>query len=640
MDNGNFVKESKVRQEAQPAPPPPDQGAIAGILKLPGVVKIMETLGKTQQRFYELLIQNDGQWFKNAYYTLGTNPPGNVSYAFRLYAGGASGNSQSLAILNITDVTLGESLLYVYGTGAIALGGLTENATSQVIYEQISAANWYFRIANWTLDWLAVTAYGGIPNIADTWRIGLVVYEHGYAVATTVLWDALWMGNVNPPRYDDFLVMGVKRQAWSTNSFNGQIGSTNTWGYDYDGLFLSSQAPGASAYVGLHELMGVISTSASNHQTLKFKITAIFIRAYANLLNSIGVDIVTASGTSWNVLSTTNFYANGVVYSNFGSIVSVSYNLIGTNWLRPVFFFRTGVGGNIYAFLSIGWMSYEEGLYPTQPSTFYLKYYSLDGWGVPFNLAKTYMNGTELPDYPIFTDTARFYHYLNLTVTDYFNNIVYQHIHQVNDTLTTLDVQLQLVQVTMQSVGLTSCVITQIGGSGLSKNITFYDSGSTLLYATASGISYRFHGMAYISSNTLIPAGVAYDVTTTITTAQSRTVVLMTSTILKQILDTLTEINSKPPAQGGGGVLVTPAELGPVSIMIIILAVIAVPIVLAVIMVPIYERSKRTQFPRQSAQYGDQQRQEIYIPGQRPTPSQRKQPPTQRKQETHVGEGW
>jgi hypothetical protein len=88
----------------------------------------------------------------------------------------------------------------------------------------------------------------------------------------------------------------------------------------------------------------------------------------------------------------------------------------------------------------------------------------------------------------------------------------------------------------MQSVGLSWCVITQIGGGGQSKNITFYDSGSTLLYATAGGITYRFHGMAAISSNALIPWGTPFDVTTVITTAQSRTVVLMTTDILEKIL--------------------------------------------------------------------------------------------------------
>jgi hypothetical protein len=91
----------------------------------------------------------------------------------------------------------------------------------------------------------------------------------------------------------------------------------------------------------------------------------------------------------------------------------------------------------------------------------------------------------------------------------------------------------------MQSVGLSWCVITQIGGGGQSKNITFYDSGSTLLYATAGGITYRFHGMAAISSNALIPFGTSFDVTTVITTAQSRTVVLMTTDILQQILQKL-----------------------------------------------------------------------------------------------------
>jgi DNA excision repair protein ERCC-3 len=44
--------------------PPPDAGAIAGLFNLPGVRKIMAALPKSQARLYELLLKNDGQWFK------------------------------------------------------------------------------------------------------------------------------------------------------------------------------------------------------------------------------------------------------------------------------------------------------------------------------------------------------------------------------------------------------------------------------------------------------------------------------------------------------------------------------------------------------------------------------------------------
>lgn len=42
------------------------EGSIAGIMNLPGVKKIMAGLNGSQKRVYELLIKNDGQWFKKS----------------------------------------------------------------------------------------------------------------------------------------------------------------------------------------------------------------------------------------------------------------------------------------------------------------------------------------------------------------------------------------------------------------------------------------------------------------------------------------------------------------------------------------------------------------------------------------------
>jgi len=39
-------------------------GPISGILELPGVKRIMSRLSKAEQRFYSMLLQNDGSWFK------------------------------------------------------------------------------------------------------------------------------------------------------------------------------------------------------------------------------------------------------------------------------------------------------------------------------------------------------------------------------------------------------------------------------------------------------------------------------------------------------------------------------------------------------------------------------------------------
>jgi DNA excision repair protein ERCC-3 len=55
---------SQVREEQPPAPQTPE--AINGVLSLPGVKKIMAGLTGPQKRVYELLIRNDGQWFKKS----------------------------------------------------------------------------------------------------------------------------------------------------------------------------------------------------------------------------------------------------------------------------------------------------------------------------------------------------------------------------------------------------------------------------------------------------------------------------------------------------------------------------------------------------------------------------------------------
>jgi len=45
---------------------PMEEGTIAGVMNLPGVRKIMASLNGSQKRVYELLIRNDGQWFKKS----------------------------------------------------------------------------------------------------------------------------------------------------------------------------------------------------------------------------------------------------------------------------------------------------------------------------------------------------------------------------------------------------------------------------------------------------------------------------------------------------------------------------------------------------------------------------------------------
>jgi hypothetical protein len=45
---------------------PQAQGPVAGLLELPGVKRTMALLSKPQQRFWTLLLQNDGSWFKKS----------------------------------------------------------------------------------------------------------------------------------------------------------------------------------------------------------------------------------------------------------------------------------------------------------------------------------------------------------------------------------------------------------------------------------------------------------------------------------------------------------------------------------------------------------------------------------------------
>ena len=53
-------------RKREPAPPiePVPQGPVADVLSLPGVQRIMQTLSKSEQRFWKLLLQNDGSWFR------------------------------------------------------------------------------------------------------------------------------------------------------------------------------------------------------------------------------------------------------------------------------------------------------------------------------------------------------------------------------------------------------------------------------------------------------------------------------------------------------------------------------------------------------------------------------------------------
>ena len=53
-------------REAESVLPVPDEGAIAGIMSLPGIQRTMATLTRPQQRLYELLLKNDGQYFKRS----------------------------------------------------------------------------------------------------------------------------------------------------------------------------------------------------------------------------------------------------------------------------------------------------------------------------------------------------------------------------------------------------------------------------------------------------------------------------------------------------------------------------------------------------------------------------------------------
>ena len=46
--------------------PPPAPSSIAGILELPGVKRMMSQLSGPQRRLYQLLLQNDGTWFKKS----------------------------------------------------------------------------------------------------------------------------------------------------------------------------------------------------------------------------------------------------------------------------------------------------------------------------------------------------------------------------------------------------------------------------------------------------------------------------------------------------------------------------------------------------------------------------------------------
>jgi len=54
------IEETKESLAQAPAP----TGPVADILRLPGVQKIMGLLSKSEQKFWQLLLQNDGEWFR------------------------------------------------------------------------------------------------------------------------------------------------------------------------------------------------------------------------------------------------------------------------------------------------------------------------------------------------------------------------------------------------------------------------------------------------------------------------------------------------------------------------------------------------------------------------------------------------
>jgi hypothetical protein len=199
------------------------------------------------------------------------------------------------------------------------------------------------------------------------------------------------------------------------------------------------------------------------------------------------------------------------------------------------------------------------------PCVLYMNFYDLDGWGVEFVKCRVYINGTRLND-PTFTNTSAIWHYFNILVTDYYGNTIYSNpSYPVTQSPLTADIQLQLVRVRLVSAtGTANTVwIDQVGSGVNPKNMTFYGSGETQLYATALGITYRFYG--YLNSSTFTAAQLSVNTLVNfdtgnilITTAQNRLITVMTDLTLIKMLQDITTIKDKPPdIQAGGGLSVS-----------------------------------------------------------------------------------
>jgi hypothetical protein len=194
-----------------------------------------------------------------------------------------------------------------------------------------------------------------------------------------------------------------------------------------------------------------------------------------------------------------------------------------------------------------------------------MNFYDLDGWGVEFVKCRVYVNGTRLND-PTFTNTSAIWHYFNILVTDYYGNTIYSNpSYPVTQSPLTADIQLQLVRVRLVSAtGTANTVwIDQVGSGVNPKNMTFYGSGETQLYATGAGITYRFYG--YLNSSTFTAAQLTTNTLVNfdtgnilITTAQNRLITVMTDLTLIKMLQDITTIKDKQPdIQAGGGLSVS-----------------------------------------------------------------------------------
>jgi hypothetical protein len=503
----------------------------------------------------ELRTQAVNNAYKGFYYTLGANPPQNLSFA--LY-GNSLPNAANLIDIEIMDTTTGTCLYYEFSTGAGAQRVETAGY-KQVIHTQISANEWVFRVVNWSLDYMQASAFGVFPTLGDQWRIACNITGFGVANAMTATFDAVWLGPENPPRFNAFPLSDFRVPAWDVD-MTGETTAPPSMGLDYYGLWFlntvncTAPAMGANQNMFSQLTMYLPSGYTKRNVTLTLGQTVIF-GCTGTARRSF--DATAQSGQTWGNyygLSNQVFFDSGTTYVLPGETVSWVTADSGTpQWVRISPRFTTGAASTMtYAMITVQKITVGYGEAPTQTFQFDLSYYTLDGFGLTdFQFVKTFINGTQVV-FQTYYNSTHFWRNVNVTVTDYFGNVILSRVHQVNDTVSKVNDQIQLALVTMQSIDLTWCVITDVA-SGISKNATFYGSGQTLLYATAGGVSYRFHGMASIATNALIPAGAAFDVTATITTAQSRTVVLMTATTLAQIMAGVQAVIDKPPPIQAGG---------------------------------------------------------------------------------------